>query len=42
MTADLPDRALELRSLVTSHGTLELSRQTWAFSSPEPTCLRRR
>jgi NADPH2:quinone reductase len=25
MTADLPDNALELRSLVTSHGTLELS-----------------
>jgi len=25
MTADLPDTALELRSLVTSHGTLELS-----------------
>ena len=25
MTADLPDRALELRSLVTSQGTLELS-----------------
>jgi NADPH2:quinone reductase len=25
MTADLPDSALELRSLVTSHGTLELS-----------------
>jgi NADPH:quinone reductase len=27
MTADLPDNALELRSLVTSHGTLELSLQ---------------
>jgi NADPH:quinone reductase len=25
MTANLPDNALELRSLVTSHGTLELS-----------------
>lgn len=25
MTADLPDNALELCSLVTSHGTLELS-----------------
>jgi NADPH:quinone reductase len=25
MTADLPDNALELRSLVTSQGTLELS-----------------
>ena len=25
MTADLPENALELRSLVTSHGTLELS-----------------
>jgi NADPH2:quinone reductase len=25
MTADLPDRALELRSLVTSQGVLELS-----------------
>src|SRR5882762_6473000 len=25
MTADLPDNAVELRSLVTSHGTLELS-----------------
>ena len=25
MTADLPDSALELRSLVTSQGTLELS-----------------
>ena len=25
MTADLPDKALELRSSVTSHGTLELS-----------------
>jgi NADPH2:quinone reductase len=27
MTANLPDNALELRSLVTSHGTLELSLQ---------------
>ena len=27
MAADLPDNALELRSLVTSHGTLELSLQ---------------
>ena len=26
MTADLPDSALELRSLVTSQGTLELAR----------------
>src|ERR1700730_9131796 len=25
MTADLPDKALELRSSVTSHGTLEVS-----------------
>jgi NADPH:quinone reductase len=27
MTANLPDNALELRSLVTSHGMLEVSRQ---------------
>ena len=34
MTADLPDRALELRSLVTSHGTLELSLQDVPVPSP--------
>ena len=34
MTADLPDRALELRSLVTSHGTLELSLHDVPVPSP--------
>lgn len=34
MTADLPDRALELRSLVTSHGTLELSLHDVQVPSP--------
>ena len=34
MTADLPDRALELRSLVTSHGTLELSLHEVPVPSP--------
>jgi NADPH:quinone reductase len=34
MTADLPDRALELRSLVTSHGTLELSLHDVSVPSP--------
>jgi NADPH:quinone reductase len=34
MTADLPDRALELRSLVTSHGTLELSLRDVQVPSP--------
>ena len=34
MTADLPDRALELRSLVTSHGTLELSLHAVQVPSP--------
>jgi NADPH:quinone reductase len=34
MTADLPDSALELRSLVTSHGTLELSLYDVPVSTP--------
>jgi NADPH2:quinone reductase len=34
MNADLPDRALELRSLVTSHGTLELSLHDVQVPSP--------
>ena len=34
MTADLPNRALELRSLVTSHGTLELSLHDVPVPSP--------
>jgi NADPH:quinone reductase len=34
MTADLPDQALELRSLVTSQGTLELSLQDVAVPKP--------
>ncbi len=34
MTADLPDSALELRSLVTSHGTLELSLEDVPVPSP--------
>jgi NADPH2:quinone reductase len=34
MTADLPDNALELRSLVTSQGTLELSLHDVAVPSP--------
>jgi NADPH:quinone reductase len=34
MTADLPDRALELRSLVTSHGTVELSLHDVQVPSP--------
>jgi NADPH:quinone reductase-like Zn-dependent oxidoreductase len=34
MTADLPDQALELRSLVTSHGTLELSLHDVPVPSP--------
>jgi NADPH2:quinone reductase len=34
MAADLPDRALELRSLVTSHGTLELSLHDVPVPSP--------
>ena len=34
MTADLPDRALELRSLVTAHGTLELSLHDVPVPSP--------
>src|ERR1700761_2935661 len=34
MTADLPDQALELRSLVTSQGTLELSLQDVPVPSP--------
>jgi NADPH2:quinone reductase len=34
MTADLPDRALELRSLLTSHGTLELSLHDVQVPSP--------
>jgi NADPH:quinone reductase len=34
MTADLPDRALELRSLVTSQGTLELSLHDVPVPSP--------
>jgi NADPH2:quinone reductase len=34
MNADLPDRALELRSLVTSHGTLELSLHDVPVPSP--------
>jgi NADPH:quinone reductase len=34
MTADLPDRALELRSLVTSHGMLELSLHDVQVPSP--------
>ena len=34
MAADLPDRALELRSLVTSHGTLELSLHDVQVPSP--------
>jgi NADPH2:quinone reductase len=34
MTADLPDRALELRSLVTSQGTLELSLRDIPVPSP--------
>src|ERR1700709_780946 len=34
MTADLPEQALELRSLVTSQGTLELSLHDVAVPSP--------
>lgn len=34
MTADLPDHALQLRSLVTSHGTLELSLRDIPVPSP--------
>ncbi len=34
MTADLPDKALELRSLVTSQGTLELSLHDVAVPTP--------
>ena len=34
MTADVPDHALELRSLVTSHGTLELSLHDVPVPSP--------
>jgi NADPH:quinone reductase-like Zn-dependent oxidoreductase len=34
MTADLPDHALQLRSLVTSHGTLELSLEDVPVPSP--------
>src|ERR1700730_426288 len=34
MTADLPDNALELRSLVTSRGTLELSLHDVPVPSP--------
>jgi NADPH:quinone reductase len=34
MTADLPDQALELRSLVTSQGTLELSLRDVAVPTP--------
>jgi NADPH2:quinone reductase len=34
MAADLPDRALELRSLVTSHGTLEISLHDVPVPSP--------
>ena len=34
MTADLPDQALELRSLVTSQGTLELSLRDIPVPSP--------
>jgi len=34
MTAELPDRALELRSLVTSEGTLELSLHDVAVPTP--------
>src|SRR6185369_17198443 len=34
MTADFPDRALELRSLVTSQGTLELSLHDVPVPSP--------
>jgi NADPH:quinone reductase len=34
MAADLPDQALELRSLVTSHGTLELSLHDVPVPSP--------
>jgi NADPH:quinone reductase len=37
MTADLPDTALELRSLVTSEGTLELSLQDVPVPSPADT-----
>ncbi|GBG37443.1 zinc-binding dehydrogenase [Mycobacterium montefiorense] len=36
MTADLPDTALELRSLVTSDGTLELSLQEVRVAAPGP------
>ena len=36
MTAELPDRALELRSLVTSEGALELSLHDVAVPTPAP------
>jgi len=37
MSADFPENALELRSLVTSQGTLELSLHASQFQRPAPT-----